>query len=122
MRATFITDRKKDLFKLSNGKYIAPQQLESLLKQSEFVNQVVVIGSSRKFPAALIVPDWEDLKSELRAAGENVGGSHADISRMPAAIKLVQKDVTASPHTWPITNASGAWRYWRKNSRLKGVR
>jgi len=91
----FITDRKKDLFKLSNGKYIAPQQLESLLKQSEFVNQVVVIGSSRKFPAALIVPDWEDLKSALLAAGENVGATHADISRMPAAIKLVQKDVTA---------------------------
>ena len=91
----FITDRKKDLFKLSNGKYIAPQQLESLLKQSEFVNQVVVIGSSRKFPAALIVPDWEDLKSALRDAGENVSGTHADISRLPAAVKLVQKDVTA---------------------------
>jgi len=91
----FITDRKKDLFKLSNGKYIAPQQLESLLKQSEFVNQVVVIGSSRKFPVALIVPDWEDLKSALRTAGEDVAGTHADISRMPAAVKLVQKDVTA---------------------------
>jgi long-chain acyl-CoA synthetase len=91
----FLTDRKKDLFKLSNGKYIAPQQLESLLKQSEFVNQVVVIGSSRKFPAALIVPDWEDLKSSLRAAGEDVSGTHADISRLPAAVKLVQKDVTA---------------------------
>jgi len=91
----FITDRKKDLFKLSNGKYVAPQQLESLLKQSEFVNQVVVIGSSRKFPAALIVPDWEDLKSALRDAGENVSGTHADISRLPAAVKLVQKDVTA---------------------------
>lgn len=91
----FITDRKKDLFKLSNGKYIAPQQLESLLKQSEYVNQVIVLGSSRKYPAALIVPDWEDLKGALREAGENVSGSHADISRMPAAIKLVQKDVTA---------------------------
>ena len=91
----WITDRKKDLFKLSNGKYVAPQQLESLLKQSEFVNQVVVIGASRKFPAALIVPDWEDLKRALRAAGENVSGSHADISRLPAAVKLVQKDVTA---------------------------
>jgi len=91
----WITDRKKDLFKLSNGKYVAPQQLESLLKQSELVNQVVVIGASRKFPAALIVPDWEDLKRALRAAGENVSGSHADISRLPAAVKLVQKDVTA---------------------------
>jgi long-chain acyl-CoA synthetase len=91
----WITDRKKDLFKLSNGKYIAPQQLESLLKQSEFVNQVVVIGAGRKFPAALIVPDWEDLKSALRAAGETGTGSHAEISGLPAAVKLVQKDVTA---------------------------
>jgi len=90
----FITDRKKDLFKLSNGKYIAPQQLESLLKQSEFVNQVVVIGSSRKYPAALIVPDWEAVKSALRAAGESVADSHDEIARQPAAAKLVQFDVT----------------------------
>ena len=51
----YITDRKKDLFKLSNGKYVAPQQIESLLKQSEFVSQVVVVGAGRKQPAALIV-------------------------------------------------------------------
>ncbi len=54
----YITDRKKDLFKLSNGKYVAPQQIESLLKQSEFVSQVVVVGAGRKQPAALIVPEW----------------------------------------------------------------
>ncbi len=90
----FITDRKKDLFKLSNGKYIAPQQIESLLKQSEFVNQVVVIGSSRKYPAALIVPDWEALKSALRAAGESVADTHEEIAKQPAAAKLVQFDIT----------------------------
>ena len=50
-----ITDRKKDLFKLSNGKYIAPQLLESLIKESEFVTQVVVVGAGRKQPSALIV-------------------------------------------------------------------
>src|SRR5437764_10049948 len=72
----FITDRKKDLFKLSNGKYIAPQQLESLLKQSEFVNQVVVIGAGRKYPAALIVPDWESLKSAMRDGGESIDGTN----------------------------------------------
>lgn len=90
----FITDRKKDLFKLSNGKYIAPQQIESLLKQSEFVNQVVVVGSSRKYPAALIVPDWEALKGALRAAGEEIGSTHAEIAKQPAAAKMVQRDVT----------------------------
>src|SRR6184192_3588007 len=91
----FITDRKKDLFKLSNGKYVAPQLIESLLKQSEFVNQVVVVGASRKFPVALIVPDWEALKHALRAAGKNAGETHAEISRSAVAIKMVQRDVTA---------------------------
>jgi long-chain acyl-CoA synthetase len=89
----FLTDRKKDLFKLSNGKYIAPQLIESLLKQSEFVNQVVVVGASRKFPVALIVPDWEALKGSLRAAGQPVG-THAELSSQPSAIKMVQRDVT----------------------------
>jgi long-chain acyl-CoA synthetase len=91
----WLTDRKKDLFKLSNGKYIAPQLIESLLKQSEFVNQVVVVGSSRKFPAALIVPDWEALKSALRAEGKEAKGTHAELASEPAATKLVQKDITA---------------------------
>lgn len=91
----WLTDRKKDLFKLSNGKYIAPQQLESLLKQSEFVSQVVVVGSSRKYPAALIVPEWDALKSALCAAGEDVTGAHDQLTRNPAAIRIVQKDVTA---------------------------
>src|SRR5207237_5300668 len=90
----FITDRKKDLFKLSNGKYIAPQQIESLLKQSEFVSQVVVVGSSRKYPAALIVPEWEALKGALRAAGEDPKRSHAELAKSAAAVKIVQKDIT----------------------------
>lgn len=90
----FLTDRKKDLFKLSNGKYIAPQLIESLLKQSEFVNQIVVVGASRKYPVALIVPDWEALKSSLQAAGETVAETHAGLSQQTAAIKMVQRDVT----------------------------
>ncbi len=66
----YITDRKKDLFKLSNGKYVAPQLIESLLKQSEFVSQVVVVGAGRKQPVALIVPDWESLNEALTESGE----------------------------------------------------
>src|SRR5439155_21108285 len=77
----FTTDRKKDLFKLSNGKYVAPQQIESLLKQSQFVNLVIVVGASRKFPVSLIVPQREPVKSALRAAGEKIGESHKEISQ-----------------------------------------
>ncbi len=89
----YITDRKKDLFKLSNGKYIAPQLVESLIKQSELVNQVVVIGAGRKQPAALIVPDWEALASAMSAAGKSKPPTRAEWSRDPAAIKLVQQEV-----------------------------
>jgi long-chain acyl-CoA synthetase len=88
----YITDRKKEMFKLSNGKYIAPQLLESLIKESEFVSQVVVVGAGRKQPAALIVPEWEALKHELKERGESVPSSHDELSENAAAIKLIQKD------------------------------
>lgn len=90
----YITDRKKDLFKLSNGKYIAPQLIESLLKESEFVSQVVVVGAGRKQPAALIVPDWENVIQALADGGESVSKDKVELSKNPAAIKLVQKDIS----------------------------
>ena len=89
----YITDRKKDLFKLSNGKYVAPQLIESLLKESEFVSQVVVVGAGRKQPVALIVPDWENLNHALAEEGETAPKDHVELSKFPAAIKVVQKDV-----------------------------
>lgn len=58
-----ITDRKKELFKTSGGKYIAPQMIEGRIKRSRFVSQVVLIGDGRRFPAALIVPDFNQLRS-----------------------------------------------------------
>ncbi len=88
-----ITDRKKDLFKLSNGKYVAPQLVESLIKQSELVNQVVVIGAGRKQPAALVVPDWEALAGAMSDAGEQKPATRAEWSRHAAAIKIVQQEV-----------------------------
>jgi long-chain acyl-CoA synthetase len=67
-----ITDRKKELLKTSGGKYIAPQPIEELIKSSRFVNQAVVIGDGRKFPAALIVPDWQQLKGYAEYKGYNL--------------------------------------------------
>ena len=64
-----ITDRKKDLIKTSGGKYIAPQRLESLIKSSRFVSQVVVVGNARKFASALIVPNMELLRGYAQLKG-----------------------------------------------------
>ena len=91
----YLTDRKKDLFKLSNGKYVAPQLIESLLKQSEFVSQVVVVGTGRKQPAALIVPDWESLKHALEKEGDEAPHDRVELSKYPPAIKIVQRDIAA---------------------------
>ena len=88
-----ITDRKKELFKLSNGKYVAPQLVESLIKQSQYVSQVVVVGAGRKQPAALIVPDWEALSSALPAPQAEEHTLRVAWSQNPAAVKLVQREV-----------------------------
>jgi long-chain acyl-CoA synthetase len=91
----YITDRKKDLFKLSNGKYVAPQLIESFLKQSEFVSQVVVVGTGRKQPAALIVPEWEAVKQALSEANEEFPTDRHELSQFAPAIKIVQRDAAA---------------------------
>src|SRR5204862_739118 len=65
----FITDRKKDLIKTSAGKYVAPQMIEGLLSQSEYVEQAVIVGDKRKYVSALIIPDFERLRAWAKAQG-----------------------------------------------------
>ncbi|MEQ1641858.1 MAG: long-chain fatty acid--CoA ligase [Pyrinomonadaceae bacterium] len=88
----FITDRIKDLFKLSNGKYVAPLQVESLLKQSPLVSQPLVVGSGRKQVGALIVPDWDALKEEMKANGIDTTGTREELCENPQFIKRIQQD------------------------------
>ncbi|WP_286832125.1 AMP-dependent synthetase/ligase, partial [Sphingobacterium sp. UBA6308] len=63
-----IIDRKKEMFKTSGGKYIVPQQIESKLVESSFIEQAMVLGEGRKFPAALIVPNYNNLLEWSRSA------------------------------------------------------
>lgn len=88
----YVTDRLKDLFKLSNGKYVAPLQVESLLKQSPLISQPVVVGSGRKQVGALIVPDWETLKETLKDEGIEAEGTREELCENPMVVKRVQKD------------------------------
>jgi long-chain acyl-CoA synthetase len=87
-----ITDRKKELFKTSGGKYVAPQPIEQRIKQSRFVNQVVLIGHGRKFAAALIVPNWETLRAYAQHKGLDIK-TPADFCRHPRILDLIQRQV-----------------------------
>lgn len=89
-----ITDRKKELLKTSGGKYIAPQPIEQLIKGSRFVNQVVLIGNGRRFPAALIVPDWERLESYAQLKGIETR-DRAQLCKHPRIIDLFERQVAA---------------------------
>src|SRR5215203_5718414 len=64
-----ITDRKKELFKTSGGKYVAPSPIEQMIRSSRFVNQAVLVGNGRKFAAALIVPNFDLLDSYAKHKG-----------------------------------------------------
>ena len=91
----YVTDRLKDLFKLSNGKYVAPLQVESLLKQSPLISQPVVVGSGRKQVGALIVPEWEALKEVLREENISADGTREELCENPQVIKRIQNDAVA---------------------------
>ncbi len=66
-----ITDRKKELFKTSGGKYVAPQPIENKMKESPFVEQMMVVGAEQKFVGALIVPSIPNLKEWMQLKGIN---------------------------------------------------
>ena len=74
----FITDRKKSVFKLSTGKYIAPQIIENRLVESGYIDQAVVIGYKRKFCSALIIPNFENVKKRLQDKGKSLSEGKAD--------------------------------------------
>lgn len=81
-----ITDRKKEVFKTSGGKYIAPQPMENKFKESIYIEQIMVVGENQKFPGALIVPAWDNLK---KWAGEN-GIQFTDNASLVANPKVIE--------------------------------
>lgn len=86
----FITDRKKSVFKLSTGKYIAPQTIENRLIASGYIDQSVVIGYKRKFCSALIVPNYDNIKRRLKSKGKSLSD---DLSKDPNVRALIQEEV-----------------------------
>lgn len=87
-----ITDRKKELFKTSGGKYIAPAHIEQMLRASRFISQVVLVGNERKFPAALIVPNFEMLESYARHKEIDIS-SPEEFCRHPRILDLFERQI-----------------------------
>lgn len=88
-----ITDRKKEMFKTSGGKYVAPQVLENAMKQSRFIEQIMVVGDGEKMPAALIQPNWEFIESWSKRKGKEISGDLNEAIKNPKLIKRIQKEI-----------------------------
>jgi long-chain acyl-CoA synthetase len=90
-----ITDRKKDLMKTSGGKYVAPQNVENLLKTQTHISQAVLIGDNRKYCVALITLDTDEMRrwAKAQAIGET---DPAALSRHPKVVELIESEVKAA--------------------------
>lgn len=88
-----ITDRKKEMFKTSGGKYIAPQLLENAMKQSLFIEQIMVIGDGEKMPAAFIQPSFDFVKEWAKRKKINLGNSLDELCKNEKVIARIQEEV-----------------------------
>lgn len=94
-----ITDRKKEMFKTSGGKYITPQIIENKLKESRFIEQAMVIGENEKFPAAFIVPAFQFIKEWCAkhniayTSNEEIIKNQELISRIMKEVEVANKDL-----------------------------
>lgn len=88
-----ITGRKKELFKTSGGKYIAPQVIENQIKQSLFIEQIMVIGEGEKMPAALIQPAFEYIEKWIKTQNLNLEITPSNICSCSEVIIAIQKDI-----------------------------
>lgn len=88
-----ITGRKKEMFKTSGGKYIIPTLLENELKQSRFIEQVMVVGEGEKMPAAFIQPNFEFVQEWIVKKKKNVGSSANEIASSQEVIDRIQKEL-----------------------------
>lgn len=88
-----ITDRKKEMFKTSGGKYIAPQLIENRLKQSFFIEQAMVIGDGEKMPAAFIQPNFDFVREWAKRHQINISDSNDELVNHPKVIERFKEEV-----------------------------
>ena len=87
-----ITDRKKEIFKLSSGKYVAPQVVENKMKESIYIEQLMVIGEDQKTASAIVSPDFETLKAYAKKKNFTYA-DNAELIALPEIKKMVQSEI-----------------------------
>jgi long-chain acyl-CoA synthetase len=92
-RFLMITDRKKEIFKLSNGKFVAPQPIENRMKESAFIDQVMVVGEHQKFASALLVPDFNYLKEWCVTNNITNGKKREELIKMPELLSAMNNEI-----------------------------
>jgi long-chain acyl-CoA synthetase len=88
-----ITDRKKEMFKTSGGKYIAPQVIENLAKASKFIEQIMVVGDGEKMPCALVQPDFNFIKNWAERKQLNIGSTPEEMAKSPELKQRIKKEI-----------------------------
>lgn len=89
----YITDRKKEIFKTSGGKYIAPQKIEIDSKQSNFIEQIMVVGDGEKMPCALIQPAYDFIEIWTKVNGYNIGNDYFSICSSEKVKEAISKEI-----------------------------
>jgi long-chain acyl-CoA synthetase len=109
-----ITDRKKEIFKTSGGKYIVPQAMENKFKESRFIEQIMVVGEGEKFPSAFIVPNFAFIREWAEDKNQDFTGlSNADIAKS----KLVNDRIGVEINTY--NKDYGNWEQIKKFALLE---
>lgn len=88
-----ITDRKKEMFKTSGGKYVAPQLIENAMKQSRFIEQIMVVGEGEKMPAALIQPNFEFIEEWSQRKNKGLSKDPKEMVQDQTLIDRIQKEI-----------------------------
>ncbi|WP_333853285.1 AMP-dependent synthetase/ligase [Epilithonimonas sp.] len=89
----FITDRKKEMFKTSGGKFVAPQVIENLAKASKFIEQIMVVGDGEKMPCAFVQPDFVFAKHWAELHNVKISDSHKEIAANPAVKSRIEQEI-----------------------------
>ncbi|HSQ48040.1 MAG TPA: long-chain fatty acid--CoA ligase [Lutibacter sp.] len=88
-----ITGRKKEIFKTSGGKYIVPALLENQMKQSRFIEQIIVVGEGQKMPAAIIQPNFDFLRKWAKIHHEPILQNNQDLIENPTVIERINQEI-----------------------------